>query len=540
MYGKKSVKVYKLPRFWVYFLSVVILLGIYFRCTYLDEKVYWIDEVATSLRVAGYTPRELIAELSEKGSITPSELQKYQRIDSKKNFFAALKAFKGNPEHAPLYFIIARFWQEIFGGSVTTIRSLSVVFSLLALPCFYRLCVDLTGQPFAGWLGVSFFSVSPFFIAYGQEARPYSLWILTILLSNLTLLRSIRFNKSMYWLGYTSAQTISIYTSLLSFLVMLGQLVYVVGYSKFSIDDKVKKFFLACIIAFSLFIPWLIIIFQNLQVVDKNTIWMEEPMPVWAIALIWLYGISCIFINSPISHSLNIYIVTRILIDLNIFALLFRSIRRMVIKDREKIGSFVVYACFLPGIIIMVSDILFQRQASAVPRYMMPAYIGVMIAFAYLFNEKLSSPESASRRIWKIIFIVMIGLSIFSCIYSQKQSPKYQKTRNIQNIPIAEIINRSIEPLILFEKNNALDIVSLSYSLKESARVQLLSDDNKLKNIISGGCERDVYIFTPSDRLKKQILLEPVYRPDLFLPNELHLSLWKVTFSPQGSCTSNL
>lgn len=539
MDDNNSAKIYKPSHFWTYFLSAVILLGIYFRCTYLEDKVYWIDEVATSLRVAGYTPQDLIDKLSEKRSIAPSELQKYQRIDSKKNFFTALEAFKGNPEHAPLYFIIARFWQEIFGSSVTIIRSLSVVFSLLALPCFYRLCIELTGQPFTGCLGVSLFSVSPFFIAYGQEARPYSLWILTILLSTIILLRSMRLDKPIHWLGYTLVQALSLYTSLLSLLVMFGQIIYVFGSSKFTINNTVKKCFLGCGVAVSIFLPWLIIIFQNLQIVDKNTFWMKETMPVWAMALIWLYGISSVFITSPISNSFTIYLAVRILVDLNLFALLFWAIYRMVVKDWKKIGSFVVYVLFLPGIIIMVSDLLLQRQASAVPRYMISVYIGVMLSFTYLFSEKLFYPPSGISRIWKIIFISVICFSIFSCIYSQKQSPKYQKTRNIQNMPIAEIINRSIEPLIFFEKNNALDILSLSYSLKASIRLQLLPDHDIVHTIRSEGCDRDIYVFTPSDQLQKLLLLKPVYQPDLFLPNELHLSLWKVIFQVRESCTAS-
>ena len=162
-----------------------------------------------------------------------------------------------------------------------------------------------------------------------------------------------------------------------------------------------------------------------------------------------------------------------------------------------------------------------------------------MLSFTYLFSEKLFYPPSGISRIWKIIFISVICFSIFSCIYSQKQSPKYQKTRNIQNMPIAEIINRSIEPLIFFEKNNALDILSLSYSLKASIRLQLLPDHDIVHTIRSKGCDRDIYVFTPSDQLQKLLPLKPVYQPDLFLPNELHLSLWKVIFQVRESCTAS-
>jgi uncharacterized membrane protein len=45
---------------------LLLILGIFFRIAYLDRKVYWVDEVATSIRVAGYTRTEVMEEISDK------------------------------------------------------------------------------------------------------------------------------------------------------------------------------------------------------------------------------------------------------------------------------------------------------------------------------------------------------------------------------------------------------------------------------------------------------------------------------------------
>ncbi len=56
----------------------VLVLGIIFRFVNLDKKYYWADESYTSLRISGYTERELIQEFSNKKNvISVQQLQKY-------------------------------------------------------------------------------------------------------------------------------------------------------------------------------------------------------------------------------------------------------------------------------------------------------------------------------------------------------------------------------------------------------------------------------------------------------------------------------
>ena len=73
------------PRNWVGFLIIAVLvLGIFFRFANLDRKFYWIDETYTSLRVSGYTEAEIIKQISYQKITSPSDLQKYQQINSEK------------------------------------------------------------------------------------------------------------------------------------------------------------------------------------------------------------------------------------------------------------------------------------------------------------------------------------------------------------------------------------------------------------------------------------------------------------------------
>ena len=122
---------------WLRFLIIVVLvLGIFFRFANLGNKVYWIDEAYTSLRISGYTEVEMLTQISYQQIISPSDLQKYQQINSETNLTDTLHSLATeDPQHPPLYYILARHWAQWFGSSVTAMRSLAAVISLLVFPC---------------------------------------------------------------------------------------------------------------------------------------------------------------------------------------------------------------------------------------------------------------------------------------------------------------------------------------------------------------------------------------------------------------------
>lgn len=76
--------------------------------------------------------------------------------------------------HPPLHNILLHFWILAFGDSEISVRTLSILFSLSFLLIVYKLARGL--MPPAIAIGVvAILSLSPLFIYYGQQARPYSL-----------------------------------------------------------------------------------------------------------------------------------------------------------------------------------------------------------------------------------------------------------------------------------------------------------------------------------------------------------------------------
>ncbi len=518
-----------LLKLWLLLVTIILLLGIFFRIAYLGEKIYWVDEVATSMRINGYYQQEVISQLSQQSIISITDLQKYQKITPQKTWSDTINALKTSPEHAPLYFILARFWINIWGDSVIAIRSLSVIFSLICLPCFYWLSKELFDSSQIPIIAMSLMTVSPFFVAYAQEARPYSLWTLTILLSSITFLKAIQNNNWLNWLFYSLSLILNFYTSLLSILVIFGQLLYIFWNKKI-----VKPALLAVTLAFLGFIPWLLVIFNSLQRLENNTVWMQEPMDIISMMAIWLYSIAIIFIESPIHLSLNPVMIMRIIVDFSLFILIGFAFYYLINQAKPKVFYFILFIFIIPRLIFIFLDLVGNKQASTAPRYMIPLYLGIELTLAYLLASKSFFPDAknSKQKKWTIIFISIISIGLISGIFNLKSSPKYQKTRNLDNIPITNIINQTEKPLIISETKNTLDLISLSYILQNKVKIKLLSSD--FNHALNLNQFDNIFLFNPSDNMiesfkrKQKYTLAEVYQPYVLSPDEIHLSLWQI------------
>jgi uncharacterized membrane protein len=183
------------------------------------------------------------------------------------------------PQLSPLYFILARFWVQSLGPQVAAVRSLSAWISLLvfprvyinsgntvrdgewsvvrrpwgnvelltltlSFPCnrkrYYWLCWELFRSASVGWMAVTIVAVGPFHVLYGQEAIPYMMFAVLVLLSNAILLQAIALQKSparfkytsklskAVWSIYAIALSLGLYSSLLFFLVAFAHGIYVI------------------------------------------------------------------------------------------------------------------------------------------------------------------------------------------------------------------------------------------------------------------------------------------------------------------------
>jgi uncharacterized membrane protein len=497
---------FNLGQVWRSLVIILLLLGIWFRVANLDRKVYWVDEVATAIRVAGYTKSEITQRIIDR-TVAPAELLQYQTITPDRTWQDSFHALKQSPEHAPLYFVLVRAWALVFGSSAVAMRSLSVIFSLIALPCWYGLAIELFQSRLAASIALSLAAVSPFFVAYAQESRPYSLWTLTILLSSWLLLKATASDRRIYWVGYALAATLGLYTTLLSLWVMAGQGVYAIG------QKRTGNFTIAALWSVLAFSPWLWVIMQHWQKLQDNTVWMRAPMNFLAMWAVWLYSVVITFVDFPVYLPVDGVILFAIVADIGLLTLV--GIALYSLKGRSR---FLLYTLLVSTpLCLVVLDLITGGQSSTAPRYFIPLQISVQLAIAFWFSKKFKT----RRWLWAIV----ISMGVISGVVNLENSPKYQKVRNLHNGAIAALINQAESPLVITEDSNTTDMLSLSRDLRQNVEIRVLSQQSGWT--IPQTC-RPIFVFNPSEQWRDRVQLQPVYQPRLLIPDEISLTLWAV------------
>jgi mannosyltransferase len=120
-----------------------------------------------------------------------------------------------------LYYLFLRGWLHL-DSSPFFIRSLSVVFSLAALPAIYWLTAKLFNRHVA-LLSVALVSVNAYFVRYAQEARSYSLFVLLAILSSGFLVALLRRASRGNRCGYILCSVLAVYAHLYAVLLVAAQ-----------------------------------------------------------------------------------------------------------------------------------------------------------------------------------------------------------------------------------------------------------------------------------------------------------------------------
>lgn len=457
------------------FLLIVLILGIFFRFTHLDHKVYWYDEAITSLRASGYTEQEVVEHFSQKSVVSVTELQHYQHPDGTRSIIDTAKSLvKEDPQHPPLYYGLLHFWFKSIGSSPTLSRLLPALLSLLVLPSAYWLCQEIfieTGvlvSRLSTYLMIGFIAVSPFHVIYAQESRQYSLWIVTTLLSNAALLRAIRVNTAMSWGIYTFTVVINFYTFLLSGLTMIAQGLYIILVYGFRHIKILRNYIISFLLSAIFFVPYIGILIINQPQAEKGLAWSFLYSRTHSqFRDIWIQNFGRLFFD--VNQDPWDFYVHRVLLVLFIYA--FYYLCRQAPLSVWLLIVLLTVSSTLP---LMLPDWILGGTRSITGRYMIPAFLGVQLAMTYLLGRNLASPSLKfwHQKFWQLLLVILVSGSILSCAVSAQATMWYNKIHNGENIAIAQIVNQTTHPLLISDATVG-DLLSLSHLFKPTVKILL-------------------------------------------------------------------
>jgi uncharacterized membrane protein len=502
-----------------FFLGIVLVLGIFFRFTHLDNKVYWYDEAFTSLRASGYTEEDVVQHFSAKSVVSVTELQRYQHPDGTRNVIDVVKSLaKEDVQHPPLYYVLANFWFHNIGSSVALARLLPAFLSLLVFPCAYWLCQELfveTGiftSKLPTWLTIGLIAVSPFHVLYSQESREYSLWTVTTLLSTAALLRAIRLKTRISWGIYALTLAIDLYTFFLAGLVAIAHGIYVMIIYGFRHRNIFKSYLVASLLGFIVFLPWAWVAIVNQSRAKESLNWVFiGTIKNSELRDIWIQHIGRIFF--ALNQEPWDFHVHQVLLVLLVCA--FYSLCR---QTPISVWLLIILLAGVSTIPLILSDFIFGGMRSVIARYLIPSFLGVQLAITYLLGKNLANPSLKfwHQKFWQLFLVILVSGSIWSCAVNAQATACCNKGLNGENIAIAKIINQTTHALLISDAGVGY-LLSLSHSLNPN--VQILLQPSKTFKVYLPTVEElkqfsDVFVYrnNPSQVWLKELAKQQNYK----------------------------
>ena len=126
---------------------------------------------------------------------------------------------------------------------------------------------------------------------------------------------------------------------------------------------------------------------------------------------------------------------------------------------------------FVPLGIIVATDIINGNQRSLVSRYLIPSFLGLQIAAAYLLADRLVS-QVRQQKFWQILVAVIFSIAVVSDTTFVLANKWPSKASSNLNLDVATIINSSQNSLIVSDAF-FIPVFSLSHELIPEVKYQL-------------------------------------------------------------------
>jgi uncharacterized membrane protein len=517
-------------------LILVITIGVCFRFANLDRKVYWGDEVYSSLRIFGYTTEQMHREIAIGKPVKADVLQQFQSRSPEHGIAETVQVLVQEDSHlTPLYFVLARLWANWFGDSTVAMRSFSVVLSVIMLPSLYWLAMELFGNSAIAVTSVVLATISPVQLIFAQEARFYSLWILTTVLSSATLLRALRINTWVSWGQFTIALIANLYAQFLAVLTLGGYAVYVLittllqpsifhqdlstqglstqGLSTQDLSKNGEKrrnwsalfrFAIAAGVGFMTLVPWLWIFLHREADDTDDSLGKAKTIAKAAKNLFVVFSRGFIDFNWN-RHASSPQLILLGILTLICLGLVLAAMRRLFQETTLRSSLFVI--------ILLMSSLLPLLPMSlkdALPaRYLLPSYLALELALAYLLGTNLQNPQACRPRwLWSAATVFLVILGLLSCGSIVRAEDWWVKQYSSCNHDVAQLVNRAAKPLVISDGNGVRtfdhamsNVVSLARLVKPETRFQVFLEKELPESIPIADGFSDRFLLTPSKAL---------------------------------------
>jgi len=507
------------PRRLVLLVVGLLGLGLYFRFAHLDRKLYWNDEAFTVLWISGHSGADLGQTLRD-GPVRFEALQRFKHVDCSAGALGVIRTLtKAEPHQVPGYALLAWDWACLVGDSVSALRALSAVVSVLALGLTFWLCRELFEAPQVAWLAAGLQAVSPFHVIYAQEARDYSLWIVIVLLSSAALLRALRRQTPLAWAAYAVTLTAGLYTHLFFGFAIAAHTVYVLAGSHEPRAPTWRAYALASAAGVLPFLPWLVRLWHGRAAVLAQTGWTVNPSDLMPWLKTVLLNVTCVVFDARMRDDNALYVLT-IPIAIAMAAAGWSLLRH----TPRRVWLFVAALMLTTPIALGLPDLLFGGRRFIVFRYGVVLYIGIELALAHWLARHLERANRWRSWWWWTVTAALLFGGIVSDLQFVRADTWWHKSISRSYREIAAVLRTAERPLVVSESGGA--VLTLSYAIPSGVSARVVTN-GRLERVPAGFGE--VFALCPSDTLLRSLTALGPWTPVVSRQTCENTELWRLT-----------
>jgi uncharacterized membrane protein len=371
-----STRIYK-PKVFTILILLIVLTGGFLRFSHLPDKLVWFDESFTRLRISGRDEHDNANPALFTGLPIPTTaFEPFQQARPGSSWRGTVRSLaRKAPQHPPLYFLLARFNSLVLGDSLLGMRSVSALCGTLAVPAMVLLGLELSGDRSISLLAGAMAAVSPLWIRFAQDGRPYSLWLLLVILGHVAYLRLVRQPGRTAALAYGVVMGLALFTQLLSILTLLAHGLHLILSGAVRRRPIPRSYLGATTLALLIASPWAVVLALNRSTAFATSRHLLRPKAPGELLQHGLDNLNTLFSAWPRVHG-PLGPVVSLLPLLAVVALLLATIRRRSFEQ----GLFVVLISMVPVLPFFAADLLLGGQRSVQVKYLLPGSIGVFLA----------------------------------------------------------------------------------------------------------------------------------------------------------------
>lgn len=471
------------------------------RFVRLEQKLYWVDEAATSEHITRGIDEQVSSELTSGNIKDLEQVVSLIRFSGPTTLSGTVsKLAATDPHHTPPYYLLLNLWSRLFGLEPGSLRLMSAVFSLAAVPALYWFVLELFQSHTVAATSAFLYALSPFELIYAQQAREYSMWILLMLLSSASLMCAARRPRFRSWLLYFLFTSAMVWTHLLSLWVVMAQAAFMVVH--FRGDRKVLiAFGSAVALSVLLFTPWLVmIVTRPPELSDYGGIEKKIAPILYAETFLLNFSRTVLDVGLPSYEHLPYFrwnLIVPIMATVVLIGACAWLFMRKATSEVRTLLSLLAVSTMLP---LIVADVVAGGRRALLPRYDSPAWISVHVILAFSIGSALSG--SKKRSVWTGSAALIL---IFCCgTYSQWQflsRTTWWTTRppDLAKAAVFLAENPNVPLAIDLSSFNPEEMISLAYFLHERPIITIKDQNLNQADL------REILVYRPSDELVRSV-----------------------------------